>query len=179
MIQKEKKTISYKKSDQRISRRTATLRIIFGMVWGVDAAFKFEPAFYNGLLNFIKAKDAGEPAWLNPWFNTWYHIINVDQKFFAFFVLIVEVLIAVSLLLGIARRLNYILAGVFSFLIWGVGEAFGGPYVAGTTDINAGFIYVIVFMLLYVLEGIAPPALSLDPFIEKHISWWHRIANIG
>jgi thiosulfate dehydrogenase [quinone] large subunit len=160
-----------------LSRRIASLRILFGVIWAVDAAFKFEPAFYHGLLSFVMAKDAGEPGWLNPWFHAWYKIIAFDPMLLAVIIIIIETLIAVSLLFGIARRLNYALAIPFCFLIWGIGEAFGGPYVAGTTDINAGFIYVMVFLFLYVIDGLVPPSWSLDPIIEKHVSWWSRLAN--
>jgi uncharacterized membrane protein YphA (DoxX/SURF4 family) len=164
-------------SQRSFSKRIASLRILFGLVWIVDAAFKFEPAFYRGLLTFIMSKDAGEPTWLNFWFHTWYRFIGLNPTFFAALIIIIEVAIALSLLLGIARRINYLLAAVFMFLVWGVGEAFGGPYVAGTTDINAGFIYVLLFLLLYVADGLVAPSWSLDPLIEKHISWWSKIAN--
>jgi uncharacterized membrane protein YphA (DoxX/SURF4 family) len=160
-----------------LSKRIASLRILFGLIWAVDAAFKFEPAFYRGLLAFVMSKDAGEPAWLNFWFHTWYRVFGAEPLFFALLVLIIEVLIAFSLLFGIARRLNYVLAIPFCFLIWGVGEAFGGPYVPGTTDINAGFIYVVVFLLLYVVDGLVPPSWSLDPLLERRFAWWHIIAN--
>jgi thiosulfate dehydrogenase [quinone] large subunit len=160
-----------------LSKRIATFRIMFGIIWAIDAAFKFEPAFYRGLLAFIQAKGAGEPGWLNFWFHGWNRIIGVNPMFFAITVLVIEVLIALSLLLGVARRLNYALAIPFCFLIWGVGESFGGPYVAGTTDINAGFIYVMVFLLLYAADGLATPSWSLDPLIQKHIKWWSKIAN--
>jgi len=162
-----------------LSKRIASLRILFGLIWLVDAAFKFEPAFFKGqaLLIFIRSKDAGEPSWLNPWFHLWYRIFGFNPEFFAIVILVIELLIALSLLFGIARRLNYALAVPFCFLIWGVGEAFGGPYVAGTTDINAGFIYVMVFLLLYVLDGLTRPSWSLDPLITKRFAWWAKIAN--
>jgi thiosulfate dehydrogenase (quinone) large subunit len=160
-----------------LANRVAGLRILFGLVWVVDASFKFEPAFYRGLLTFVMSKDASEPSWLNPWFHLWYRVFGVGPEFFAIIILIIEVLIALSLLLGVARRLTYASAIPFCFLIWGVGEAFGGPYVAGTTDINAGFIYVIVFLTLYVLDGLAPPSWSLDPYLEKRFRWWSTIAN--
>jgi uncharacterized membrane protein YphA (DoxX/SURF4 family) len=160
-----------------ISRRIAAVRILFGIVWVVDAAFKFEPAFYNGILQTTQGADAGEPGWLNHWFNFWYHVISSNPHLFAVIIIIVETLTALSLLLGVARRLNYALGAVLSFLIWSVAEGFGGPYVAGSTDIGAGFIYVIVFLLLYVADSFVPPSWSLDPILEKHISWWHIIAT--
>jgi thiosulfate dehydrogenase [quinone] large subunit len=162
---------------QSISKHIALVRISFGIIWAVDAFFKFEPAFYHGLLTMIKAKDAGEPSWLNPWFNAWYRIIGSNQHLFALIILIIEVFISLSLLLGIARRLNYALAALFSFLIWGVGEAFGGPYISGTTDVGAAIIYVVVFMLLYYVDGPIPPSWSMDTQIEQRISWWHKISD--
>jgi thiosulfate dehydrogenase [quinone] large subunit len=160
-----------------VSRRIAAVRILFGLIWAVDAAFKFEPAFYNGILQTVKAADSGEPSWLNHWFNAWYRIIGSNPHLFAIIIIIVEVLTALSLLLGIARRLNYVLGAILSFLIWSAAEGFGGPYVSGSTDIGAGFIYVVVFLLLYAADGLVAPSWSLDPLIEKHISWWHAIAT--
>jgi len=172
---------SYEKDTVRLrtyfSKRLAIVRIVFGLVWAVDAAFKFEPAFYHGILGTVKAADAGEPGWLNHWFNFWYRIVGADPHLLAVFIIIIEILIAVSLLFGIARRLNYALGAVFSFLIWGVAEGFGGPYVAGATDVGAGIIYVIAFMLLYVADSLTKPAWSLDPIIEKYLPWWHLIAT--
>jgi thiosulfate dehydrogenase [quinone] large subunit len=160
-----------------ISKRIAALRILFGIIWAVDAAFKFEPAFYRGILETVKGADAGEPNWLNPWFHSWYRIIGSNPHLFAIIIIIVEVLTALSLLFGIARRLNYILGALLSFLIWSVAEGFGGPYVSGSTDIGAGFLYVVVFLLLYVADSAIQPSWSLDPLIEKRVSWWHTIAN--
>jgi thiosulfate dehydrogenase [quinone] large subunit len=160
-----------------ISKRIAVVRILFGVIWAVDAAFKFEPAFYNGILQTVKAADAGEPSWLNHWFSPWYRIIGSNPHLFAGIIIVTETLIAISLLFGIARRLNYVLGAVLSFLIWSVAEGFGGPYVSGSTDIGAGFIYVVVFLALYAADSFIAPSLSLDPIIEKHISWWHVIAH--
>lgn len=162
-----------------LSKRIASLRILFGLVWVVDAIFKFEPAFYRGnaLSTFVVSKDTGEPSWLNPWFHFWFRLFGAHPEFFAIIILIIEVLIALSLVLGVARRITYAFAVPFCFLIWGVGEAFGGPYVAGTTDINAGFIYLIVFLLLYAADGLTRPSWSLDNLLVSRFKWWSKIAN--
>jgi thiosulfate dehydrogenase [quinone] large subunit len=160
-----------------LSKRIAIVRIVFGVVWVIDAAFKFEPAFYNGILQTVKGADAGEPNWLNPWFHLWYRLIGVNPHLFAIVIILAESLTALALLLGVARRLNYVLGAILSILIFAVAEGFGGPYVTGTTDIGAGFIYVIVFGLLFCVDGAVPPSWSLDPIIQKHISWWHKISD--
>jgi uncharacterized membrane protein YphA (DoxX/SURF4 family) len=145
----------------------AIVRIAFGVVWLIDAVFKFEPAFYHGILGVVKAADAGEPGWLNPWFHAWYSLIGNAAGLFAVGIIIIESLIALSLLSGIARRTTYIGGAIFSFLIWSVAEGFGGPYVAGSTDIGAGIIYVLLFGLLYVVDTAKVPAYSLVPALAK------------
>jgi thiosulfate dehydrogenase [quinone] large subunit len=175
-----KDTIVKKISDidmVKLSKRIAIVRILFGVIWAIDAAFKFEPSIYNNILTISQVADSGEPSWLNPWFNFWFWLMSSNQLLIGILVIIIEVAIAVSLLVGLARRLNYALAAVFSFLIWAVGEGFGGPYVAGKTDINAAIIYVIVFILLYVVDGVIPPSWSLDSLLTKRISWWHKISD--
>jgi thiosulfate dehydrogenase [quinone] large subunit len=159
------------------SRRIAVIRILFGIIWAIDAAFKYEPAFYNGILQSIKGADTGEPKWLNHWFSVWYHIVGSNPHLFAIIIIITETLTALALLIGVARRLNYILGAILSFLIWTVAEGFGGPYVSGSTDIGAGFIYVVVFLALYAADSLVAPSWSLDPFLEKKINWWHIIAS--
>ena len=133
--------------------------------------------FTREFLTTIIAKDSGEPSWLNPWFHTWYPDHRFKSQLFAVIGIVIESLIALSLIVGAARRLNYFLAAIFSFLLWGVAEAFGGPYVSGTTDLNAGIIYVFVFIALYIGETVIPPSWSLDSLVAKKISWWPIIAD--
>jgi thiosulfate dehydrogenase [quinone] large subunit len=176
-MEKTSKTLSFKES--YVSKRIASVRILFGLVWAIDAAFKFEPAFYrhHALIGYIKSVDVGMPSWLNPWFHFWFHLIGGAPGFYAFTIIVLETLIAISLIFGIARRLIYAIGIPFSFLIWAVGESFGGPYAPGSTDIGAGFLYVVVFMLLYAADGAVKPSWVLDSLIEKYISWWHIIAD--
>jgi uncharacterized membrane protein YphA (DoxX/SURF4 family) len=153
-------------------------RLSFGIIWAVDAAFKFEPAFYRSVLITVKAADAGEPSWLNPWFHVWYSLIGISSGFWAVFLMIVEVGIALSLLLGFARKTIYLLGAIFSFLIWSVAEGFGGPYAAGKTDIGAGIIYVVVFLALYGFDGAVRPKFCVDTIIARRLHWWPRIAEV-
>lgn len=164
-----------------LSDRLSILRILFGLVWLIDAILKYEPSFWKGvsLLTFIRSRDAGEPHWLNIWFHFWYNLVALNPQLFAILIIIIESLIALSLVLGIARRLTYLLAMPFMFIIWAVGEAFGGPYVAGTTDINAGLIYVLLFYALYISDRFENPRWSLDSMINKQIKWWPKISQIG
>jgi nitrite reductase (NO-forming) len=121
----------------------------------------------------------GQPGWLKPWFHFWINLQHPRVMFFAYLVALAETLIAVAVILGFARKLTYSAAIVFSLLIWGTAEGFGGPYTAGASDIGTAVIYAVVFAGLLTLSYYASPArYSADNYLEKKISWWWRIAEL-
>ncbi len=163
---------------KKLSMHVATLRIIFGLMWAIDAAFKFQPSFRNGFLDQIKAVSQGQPNWLNPWFHFWVQLLSHNPHFFAALTAIIESLIAAALLLGFARRATYISAAIFSILVWAIAEGFGGPYSSSSTDIGAAIIYAVVFFALYGLDRLAVTSKwSLDNYIIQHFPWWAVVAN--
>src|SRR5579862_4882819 len=125
----------------QLSKHIAVLRIAFGLMWGIDAAFKWQATFRDGFLDIIKSAADGQPSGLHGWFNFWIKLTSHNPHAFAVFVAIAESLIAIALILGIARRVTYLSAAVFSLLIWSVAEGFGGPYSKASTDIGTGIIY--------------------------------------
>jgi hypothetical protein len=82
------------------------------------------------------------------------------------------------LLLGFARRTGYTVGALYTLLIWAVGEGFGGPYTAGSTDVGTGIVYTLLFVALLVF---APPArrerLSIDRVLVPRWSWWRYVAE--
>ena len=59
-------------------------------------------------------------------------------------------------------------------------EGFGGPYTPGASDIGTAVIYAVVFVGLLALMAYAGPArYSADYYLEKKISWWWKVAEIG
>jgi nitrite reductase (NO-forming) len=170
--------MAIKNSSAYLAKHVAILRIIFGLMWGVDAAFKWQAAFRTGFLDQIKAAADGQPAWLHGWFSFWIHLLSHNPHLFAMLVTIIETLIALALIFGVARRTTYILAAVFSLLIWAIPEGFGGPYNATSTDIGTGIIYAVVFFSIYGLDRLAPQATwTLDKQIAKRLPWWSVVAN--
>jgi thiosulfate dehydrogenase [quinone] large subunit len=167
-----------KSTTAHLSKHVAILRIIFGLIWGIDAAFKWEPAFRSGFLDQIRGAADGQPNWLHGWFHFWAQFLSHNPHLFAVLVAISETLIALTLIFGVARRITYLLATLFSLLIWSVAEGFGGPYSATSTDIGTGIIYAIVFLSLYGLERLAVrSSWSIDNYLVKQIPWWSIIAN--
>lgn len=167
-----------KKPTAYLPKHVATLRIIFGLMWAVNAGFKWQPAFRTSFIDQVKGALDGQPQWLHGWFNFWIHILSHNPTLFAFLVTIGESLIALALIFGVARRATYLGAAVFSLLIWAIPEGFGGPYSAASTDIGAGIVYAIVFLSLYGLDRLAGQSTwSLDNYIVKQLPWWAVIAN--
>jgi len=167
-----------KNSSAHLSKHVATLRIIFGVIWAINAGFKWQSSFRAGFLDQIKSAAEGQPGWLHGWFNFWISLLSHNPHLFAMIVTIIESLIAAALIFGVARRLTYLSATVFSLLVWGIAEGFGGPYSSQSTDVGAGIIYAIVFLSLYGLERLAAKnTWSLDNYLAKRVPWWSIIAN--
>ena len=158
----------------------SAIRVAFGLIWLADAGFKWTPGFRSGFLGYLRDGAAGQPGWLHWWFTFWIDLQKGDPRFFAVLVAVIETLIGVALVLGLARKLTYIGGALFSFLIWATAEGFGGPYTAGSTDVGASIIYVVVFLsFLAISYQLGPSRYSLDAVIERRIGWWHRLAEVG
>ncbi len=167
-----------KKSTANLSKHVAILRVIFGFMWGINAALKWQHTFRDGFLDQIKSAADGQPSWLHGWFSFWIHFFSNNPHLFAAFVALVETAIALALIFGIARRTTYLLAAVFSLFIWAIAEGFGGPYSATSTDIGTGIIYAVVFFSIYGLDRLASQSSwSLDNYIVKRLPWWSIVAN--
>ena len=155
------------------------LRISFGIIWLIDAVLKWLPGFRSGYMAAIMGEAQGQPGWLKPWFDFWINLQHPRVTFFAYLVAATETLIAVAVILGFARKLSYSAAILFSLLIWGTAEGFGGPYTSGASDIGTAVIYAVVFGGLLLLSYYAGPArYSVDYYLEKKITWWWRVAEL-
>jgi len=131
----------------------AMLRIAFGVVWAIDAHFKWYPTFLNNFVSYLQDAQSGQPAAIVAWLNAWINFINLDPRVFSYLIAVSEAIIALCLLLGILNNLVYLGGGVLSLIIWATAEGFGGPYVSGSTDIGTSIIYVLVFVGLFLLSA--------------------------
>ncbi len=56
----------------RFNRTPATfLRVLFGLVWLVDAFFKWQPGFRSGFAAMIQGMVISQPGIIRPWFQFW------------------------------------------------------------------------------------------------------------
>jgi nitrite reductase (NO-forming) len=158
----------------------SAVRIGFGLIWLVDAAFKFSPDFRTGILGMVKAASTGQPSWLHGWFHFWISAVQAHPNFWAYGIAGLELVIALALILGFARKVTYIVTIFSALFIWGIAEGFGGPYSATSTDIGAAVMYAVVALSLLVLSlQCGPSRYSVDYWIEQRVSWWHWVAEFG
>ena len=126
-----------------------TLRIVFGVVWGVDAWFKWQPGFINGFSDYLSGAQQDQPLLVHHWIDFWINLVGVDPTVFAYLVAIGETAIALTLILGILTNLTTVAGSALALIIWSTAEGFGGPYTSNTVDIGAAVIYVLVFAGLF------------------------------
>lgn len=145
----------------------AYLRIAFGIVWVINAYFKWQPGFISNFSGSIKEAIIGQPGIIQVWINTWANIVSFNAQYFAIMTALIETVIAISLILGLFTRYTIYLGIIFSLLIWTTAEGFGGPYGSSSTDIGAAIIYVFVFVALYL--GRSWEEYSLDAKRNKSV----------
>jgi uncharacterized membrane protein YphA (DoxX/SURF4 family) len=162
-----------------LSKRVATLRIVFGVIWLLDAGVKMNHVFVNEFKADFTEGAAGQPGWLHWWFHFWTRVIDTSPATFAYITIVLETAIGLALVFGFARRTNYIVGFLLSLAIWAIPEGFGGPYSMSSTNIDSGIIYALVFAALYGLDSIGSvkPAWTIDDKLERRFSWWRPIAE--
>jgi thiosulfate dehydrogenase (quinone) large subunit len=155
-----------------------TVRLLFGIIFGTDAVLKWLPGYRSSYLSQLRSVAKGQPSWLHGWFSFWVTFQSHAPATFAVLAGVAETGLALCLLLGIARRLGYTIGVIYTLLIWGVGEGFGGPYMSGSTDVGTGIVYALLFVTLLTF---APPArrerLSADRALVARWRWWRFLAE--
>jgi thiosulfate dehydrogenase [quinone] large subunit len=147
------------------ARSFAALRIVFGAVWAIDAYFKWQPAFINNFTSYLLEGAQGQGPLVQGWINLWVHTVGVNPELFAYLVALGETGIALGLLFGLFTRMAMAGGIALAFVIWSTAEGFGGPYVAGSTDIGAAIIYVLLFFALWF--GKSWRTWSIDGWLKK------------
>ncbi len=158
----------------------AGLRVAFGVVWAVGAALTWSPDFAVHYVGYLHNAAQGQPSWLAGWFAMWIALVTPHAVIFTWLTRIIETTIALALLTGFARKILYIVGGLFSLLIWSTAEGFGGPYTVGATNMGTAISYVLIFVALIAINsrsGRSP--YSLDFFIERRWPRWRRFAEWG
>lgn len=164
---------------RRRSPTTWMVPVFFGIIWAIDAYFKWQPEFQHNFMKDVQAGAASQPAWLGPWYHFWESVLPPYAASLAVFTAIVETVIAAALIVGFARKPTYILGALWSFGIWAVPEGFGNTSRMAYTDIGTSIIYVALFAGLWALDScVGPRRYSLDVLIERRVPGWKRVAEV-
>lgn len=153
--------------------------IFFGLVWAIDAYFKWLPQYQHHFMKIVHAGAANQPGWLGPWYQFWQMVLQPYAHPLALLSAIIETVIAVALIAGFARKIIYLTGALWSFAIWAIPEGFGNISRAAHTDIGTSIIYVTVFAALWALDSCTGTRrYSLDALIERYVPAWKRIAEV-
>ena len=150
------------------------LRVLFGLVWAIDAFFKWQPAFHNSLDSYLQEGAEGQPAAVQAWIHFWINVVGVNPHFYGTLIALAETAIAIALLFGVLTNLTYLGGLLLSLGIWSTAEGFGGPYQPGTVDIGAAIIYVLVFVALFL--SAAGFYFGLDRYLTPRLGRWGIVA---
>ncbi len=154
------------------------LRVGFGLIWAVSAALTFTDDFASHYVGYLHNAATGQPAWSAWWFKMWIALVTPHVGLFVWGTRIAETLLALALLLGIARKATYIIGILFSLLIWSTAEGFGGPYSVGASNIGAALSYVLIFAALIIINlRSGPSPYSLDYLIERRWPAWRKLSE--
>jgi thiosulfate dehydrogenase (quinone) large subunit len=129
------------------------LRIVFGIIWAIDAWFKWQPDFQNNFVSYLTGALDGQPAPAHAWINFWIHVVQVNPHLFAQLAALGETAVAIGLIFGIFSNVTMIGGFFLSLMIWSTAEGFGGPYLPGSTDIGTAIIYAIAFVGLFLASS--------------------------
>ncbi len=151
------------------------LRIAFGLIWAVDAWFKWQPDFINKFTDYLTGALDGQPALVQAWITFWIDLVKVNPTALAYLVAIGETAVAIGLILGLFSNLTNLGGTLLALIIWSTAEGFGGPYQAGSTDIGAAVIYVLVFVGLFLSN--AGLFWGLDRRLTPALGRWRILAS--
>ena len=79
--------------------------------------------------------------------------MKVDPHVVALIVTEAEAALAVALILGVFSNISNLDGVLLAFVTWSTAEGFGGHYKAGSTDIGASIIYVLMFVDLFLSQS--------------------------
>jgi nitrite reductase (NO-forming) len=163
----------------RPRRVGSAVRILFGLIWALDAYFKWQPSFVHHLQDVISGGAQGQPSFLAPWFDFAKGVVGLNPTIWAYGIALAESGIALALVLGLARKVTYVGGALYSLLIWATAEGLGRTSGVAT-DIGTAIIYAVVFLALLALDirGKGTRPYSVDALIERRAPWWRRLAEV-
>jgi thiosulfate dehydrogenase (quinone) large subunit len=154
----------------------AAVRILFGLIWAINAWFKWHPTFQRNIVGTVTGTKGGQPGPIQAWITFWGHVVADNPLLFAHLLAMTETAIALFLLLGLLGNLTDVIGILLTLGIWSTAEGFGGPYKPGeSTDIGTAIIYAVVFAILLVVS--ASRYYGLDQWLTPRLGRFGFLAS--
>jgi hypothetical protein len=139
-------------TSRKISRQHsfALVRILFGLIWLLNTWFQANGAYINRLfLKSFSAGVSGQPEWLGHWTQA---VINgieiIGAARVAAATVLIDALLALSLLTGIWLRFFVWVGIAYNLFMWSTVGGMGGPYTQGATDPGTAIVYALAFVFV-------------------------------
>jgi uncharacterized membrane protein YphA (DoxX/SURF4 family) len=156
--------------------RAAAVRIGFGLVWAIDASFKWLPGFLQTLSDELGQGSTVHTPVIHQWIQLWHGIAASSPGTFAVGTAAIETLIALGLVFGVFSNLVFVGSAVYSLGIWSSAEAFGLPWnTPGITDVGPSVAYI--FASLALLHAYAGATWSLDTRLRPRLGRFAWLAG--
>ena len=152
------------------------LRIAFGLLWAIDAWYKWQPGFLQNIPHYFARHLNGQQPLAQAWMRFWMRIVTMNPHAFGYLTALSETAIALLLIFGLLTNLTYIAGGIFSLLIWSTVEGFGGPYAPGITDIGTSIMYTFIFATLFFSTG--SRSYSIDRYLVTRLGPLRFLSSI-
>jgi hypothetical protein len=143
------------------------LRILFGLIWVLNTWFQADSAYVNHLfLQSFNAGVNGQPEWLAHYTKGVIYVIQaLGAPRVAVATVVIDGLLALSLLTGIRLRVFAWVGIIYNLFMWSTVGGMGGPYTQGATDPGTAIVYALAFF--FVLFTRSWESLSLQPLIRR------------
>jgi nitrite reductase (NO-forming) len=82
---------------------SAAIRIAFGIIWAIGAAFTWTSQFAANYVGYLHNAAQGQPAWSAWWFDLWIAVVTPQTMLFVWLSRFADTLLAIALWLGFAR----------------------------------------------------------------------------
>ena len=129
-------------------------RVLFGLLWLFDAAWKWTPYFLTHGAGYVHKALAGQPDWIHTYISAFITAIAwLGALPFGVLVALLETMLALSLIFGVALRWTVPVGFVYSLGVWTTAEGWGGPYSPGATStrgdlVGISLLYAVAFLFL-------------------------------
>lgn len=155
----------------------ALVRILFGLLWALDASFKWLPGFRGGQTlpdELGRASKVHTPV-IHQWLELWNTVALANPGLFATTMAVVESLAAAALIFGVLSNVTFIGTAVLSFGIWSGAEGFHLPFHAGMTDLGPSAGYVFASLALFFAA--AGSTWSVDAWLRPRLGRFSWLAS--